>query len=60
MKFLFKKDMYDWRMTGFIGDDNSWFLGFSENRNSKRVLKKDAENLLKGIHKTNWRRYYDL
>ena len=53
MKFLFKKDIYAWRMTGFIADDHSWFLGFSENRNSKRVLKKEVRNLIKEIYKTN-------
>lgn len=29
MKILIHKNVFGWRMTGLIGNDNKWFLGFS-------------------------------
>lgn len=29
MKFYFRKFVYHWLMTGFVGKDGRWFLGYS-------------------------------
>lgn len=29
MKFYFRKCIYHWRLTGFVGKDADWFLGYS-------------------------------
>jgi len=29
MRFVFLKNIYGWNMTGFIGHQAKWFLGFS-------------------------------
>lgn len=30
MKFYFKKYVYQWVMTGLVGKDGMWFLGYSK------------------------------
>lgn len=30
MRFVFKQNIYSWIMTGIIGKDGKWFLGFSK------------------------------
>ena len=30
MNLLINSDVYGWRMTGLLGEDSAWFLGFSK------------------------------
>lgn len=30
MKFVWFKNIYAWNMTGIIGKDGKWFIGFSQ------------------------------
>lgn len=30
MKLLLNADLYDWRMTGLLGNGGRWFIGFSK------------------------------
>jgi len=43
MKLYFRKFIYHWQLTGIVGKDGRWFLGFSKNISFPRTKELKVE-----------------
>jgi len=50
MKFFFRRFQEHWRLTGFVGKNGRWFLGYSENK--KVFTPKELADYFKQVNNT--------
>lgn len=44
MKFLWRENVFGWEMTGILGKNSRWFLGFSRVPKNA-IMQDDSENV---------------